>query len=97
MTRARLNEMIDLVLSCKNWGYSDRVDIRIDNSGDHVIYVYPFVNKGGKSTMFYCKDEFVLKEEHGFIYDPEFKKAEAVIRKIKKRVKEQKDDRGAEI
>ena len=92
MTRTRLIEMIDLVLSCKNWGYADRVDIQIDNTGGHEIYVYPLVNRGGESIRFYCMDEFGINAGERRVYDPDFKKAEAFIREVKKRVEESDDD-----
>ena len=88
MTRERLIEMMDLVLSCKHWGHSHSVHIQIENDGDHQIYIYPNVNNGGKSTVYEAHPIIPIPEgDEGFVYDPNFEKAEAEIKRLLAEIK----------
>ena len=86
MTKERLIEMMDLVLSCEHWGASHRVHLEIDNLGGHEVYVYPNVNNGGKSTVYIAEQAFPIPSDDGFVYDPNFEKAEAEIKRLKEEI-----------
>ena len=83
MTRERLIELVDLVLSCEHWGISHRVHIMIDNYGRHELYVYPNVANGGKPISYCVNPLFPIPEgDDGLVFDPNFEKAEAYIRRL---------------
>ena len=88
MTKERLIEMMDLVLSCKHWGHSHSVDIEIDNAGDHEIYIYPNVGNGGKAKVYESHPIIPIPEnDDTHVYDPNFEKAEAEIRRLLQEIK----------
>lgn len=95
MTRERLIELVDLVLSCEHWGTSHRVNLMVDNIGDHRMYVYPHVGKGKKSTEYYCNNSIGGMPED-FVYDKDFSAAEAHILRLLDEIKvgEGHDDEG---
>ena len=91
MTKERLVEITNLILQCDRWGTHHRVHLKIDNSGEHEIYIYPHVGNGGGSATYFakmiipCIEE--VGEDFGYYYDPEFKQAEAHIKKLLEEIK----------
>ena len=87
MTRERLIEMMDLVLQCDRWGASHRVHLQVDNHGKHEMYLYPNVGNGGKSKVFIADSFLPLPNDEEYMHDPNFKRAEAEIRRLLKEIK----------
>lgn len=89
MTRKRLFELANLILGCAHWGTAHRVNIEIDNNGNHRIRIHPYVcEKESKSTVYFSDKRYSFIASDEFIYDPNFDAAEARIRQLLEEIKE---------
>ena len=81
MTRERLHQLVDLILEIDSNGHHNIAQITISNDGDHEIYVYPNINKGGKATMY-------TAYKHSIYYDKNLDAGEARLRQMREGVTE---------
>lgn len=89
MSKERLTELLELVMECGRWGLSHRAALEVDNAGHHEMRVFPYVNRGGTSTTYFTDGacRYFFKEDDGWVFDPDFKKAEAHIRELLEEIK----------
>lgn len=72
---------MELVLQCEPLWPDHKVALDVDGSGKHQVYIYPNVDKGGESVVYFCSSRYMMPSKT-FVYDPQFDAAEARIKTL---------------